>query len=120
MIDASTGEVEWSIQVDPPADWRWYLDPGSEHFVNLPESNRFVSVEQQYFATSLLWSCGRTGVVVVPTAGPSLLGLRLADGEVAFDLPVGYNTRVVRQQGQLVIHSLEGSTVDIYRVPQNL
>ena len=120
VIDATTGEVAWSTQVEPPPDWQWYLDPGAEPFLDLPERGFMVSVEQQFFAKSLLWTCGATGVVLVPSAGPSLLGLRLADGEVAFELPVGVHTRVVRQDDQLVINSLEGSTVSIYRVPRSL
>lgn len=106
----TAGTVMWQRKVDAPLSLE-VVTSGYVPLVRTTPWRRFREVEVKHFGGHLFW-VSSNGQVVLPATESRLIGLRIQDGQTAWELPIG--SKVAVENGYVV--SVREGTAEIYKI----
>lgn len=108
---SSAGALMWQRRVQSPQS----LDVVSYGYVPLIRTTpwkKYRDVETKYFGGQLFWVPSHGQVMVIPTRDSRIIGLRVRDGETAWELPIGAELAI--EHGYIV--TVHEGTAEVHKI----
>lgn len=115
----SSGTLLWSRPTEALDRFPLFQDPGHRERLHCPRPDLHAGEELDLFRSALFWIDEARGRIILPEKSGSLVALGLADGALAWRLPIapGVPVRLALEPDPRALFEFDHNTLRLYRVP---